>query len=133
MFEKLNDFISIIYIGVFISFAALIGIVINKYSLVFRQGFELDIAISCLSIFALVIPIVLHYTKSLNLFRIITGFILLLLLYVDLFIWIVIFHGFKALPSPVKSLNFLLPTALFFIVTIVFVLSQSQKNWEEHP
>lgn len=132
MVERVHDIHKLIYIGAFISILSLVGIIINKYSNIYRQGSELNIALYSLCIFALTMPFVLYFKRDLTRIRIISGFLLLMLLYFDLFIWIVIFHGLKAMPSASKSLYFLIPPGMYFLAILICeLMTVKNKNPEK--
>lgn len=128
MQEFLTKYIRLLFIGSFISLLALLAIILNKYVNAGRQGFELNIVLYSLSVYAVVVPVVLSILRLLNFRGILNGLLLLILLALELFLWVILFHGLKALPE-LKDLNFFsIPAGLYVVFVIFCLFLPSWKN-----
>jgi hypothetical protein len=128
MSEFIEKYNRLIFIGSFISVLALIAIIINKYWGTGKQGFELNIVLYSLSVFAVVTPFVFNILKMVQLKSFLAGIILLLLLSVELFLWVILFHGFKALPDSGEFVHFFIPPGLYIVSAFLVMIFSSQNT-----
>lgn len=118
--KYLVDVIKHFFVAAFISTCALIAIAISYFK--GNNGFELVIALFGLSLFGLISPILMLIEKNINLKIIVKCFILFILLYFEIFFWVIIFNGFKALPNIEKLPYFSLPFIVYFIGAFISLL-----------
>lgn len=118
--KYLVDVIKHFFIAAFISMCALIAIAISYFN--GSNGFELVIALFGLSLFGLISPILMILEKNINFKIIVKCFVLFVLLYFEIFFWVVIFNGFKALPRIENLHYFILPFAIYFTGAFISLL-----------
>ncbi len=112
MLELIIRYIKLIFIGAFISVISLLFIIFNRYGN-YNQGLELTIVLVSLSLFAVVSPFVLYKLALNTINDHVAGLLLLVLLFAELFFWVLMFFGISAFPSLKKSIYFFIPFALY--------------------
>jgi hypothetical protein len=118
--KNLLDIIKHYFVAAFISICTLIAITISYLN--HNNGFELSIALFGLLLFGLISPIIMLIEKNINLKIISKCLIVLILLYFEIFLWVIIFNGIKALPNIEKLPYFILPFFIYFAGTFIGLL-----------
>jgi hypothetical protein len=132
MFKNPEQYSKIILTGVFISLLALTAFIANKYIESGKHGFEMNIALYALCIFGTIAPFLLYYQKMLSINNLLHGFILLLILYVDLFIWILIFYCLSSLYITQKLTLFFIPVGLYLLAAMIcLILPNTDQSIEK--
>jgi hypothetical protein len=132
MLQKMNELIEkhfrLLVAATLVSMIVLGIIIINKYSSSKTQGIELDVIFMALCVFAFTPPLTGLLMKNISRESIVAGFILLILLYAELFLWLLIFCGFSSFPSVQKSIYFLFPLALYVLATGICLFLHKTTN-----
>jgi hypothetical protein len=128
MNQLIEKYIRLIVAAALISAIVLIVLIVNKYSSSKNPGLELDFVFMALCMFAFTPPLTGLIMKTISRESIIAGFILLTLLYAELFLWLLLICGISCFPSVQKSIYFFIPLALYGLSTLVCLYLQKTGN-----
>jgi hypothetical protein len=121
MLRYIEEYKRVLFVGSFISIVSLVAIVANKYVFFNKQDFALTIALCSLFVFAIVLPLLSYFFAKMNMKSFVVGVLFLIMLFFELMIWVLLFHGCNGLP-PVDKLHFFAYPFILFAFAFVICL-----------
>jgi hypothetical protein len=107
----------VVIFGAMLSLTALIALLFDKFSSSSSMVFVVKSMWFVMLVFSVFTPVLLAGLRVLHIKQIFFSTIFLIILYVDLFLWVLIFNGFAYAKMVFFNDVFLLPLLFFFIST----------------